>query len=159
MSVNYKNGADTEEAFLNFMKLDMIDKSAICVLGVHQGYPEAIILAIRKAKQIKCVVCISGVPPYNIPGGDPADSINCPVMLIHGNIDEQNPASVSQYFYESLKNYGKLVRIFFMPNTRHYYNDAEWARAQVEFVKFLDFILKGKPDPDLKEEKPTEDTP
>ncbi|MCE1247769.1 MAG: prolyl oligopeptidase family serine peptidase [Firmicutes bacterium] len=155
MAVNYKNGADTDEALTNFLKLDVVNKAFVGVLGVHQGYPEAVILGIRKPKEVKCVVCVSGKPPYNIPGGDPAASIFCPVMLIHGNIDEQVPVSVSQYFFESLKHNDKTAKIFFMPNSRHYFNDAEWARIQLEFVKFLNVYLKGIPDPEGdKSEKP-----
>ena len=74
-------------------------------------------------------------------------------MFIHGMIDSQVPPSVSQYLYYNCLDVGKEAKIFVLPGVRHYYNDAEWSQAKIEFLKFLNHYLKGIPDPDENEEE------
>lgn len=153
MAIKYRNYEDVENALHCMMNLDIVDKSKIGVIGVHRGATEAILLAIRNGKNVKCVVSVSGKPPYDIVGDDLAKKLPCPVMFVHGRIDTQVPPSVSQYLYYNCLDVGKKAKIFILQNARHYFNDAEWSQAQIEFLKFLNVYLKGMPDLDEKEEE------
>jgi len=153
MAIKYNNYEDVKGALINLANLDIVDKSNIGVVGVHQGAAGAIILSVKEGGKVKCVVSVSGKPPYNILGDDLAKKLTCPIMFIHGMIDSQVPPSVSQYLYYNCLDVGKEAKIFVLPGVRHYYNDAEWSQAKIEFLKFLNHYLKGIPDPDENEEE------
>jgi len=155
MVIKYKDKVDVEQALNNLMILEFVDKSKIGILGVHEGATQAILLAIERKKDVKCVVSISGRPPYDIEGGKPAEKLLIPLLLIHGEIDSQVPPSVSQYFFYALKELNKPAEIYILGGVRHFLNDMEWCQAQARFVKFFDNRLKGKMDeaPEEKVEK------
>ncbi|MCD4782463.1 MAG: dienelactone hydrolase family protein [Candidatus Eremiobacteraeota bacterium] len=153
MAIKYRTYEDVKHALRNLRNLDIVDKSNIGVIGVHKGATEAILLAIRNGKGVKCVVSVSGKPPYEVVGEDLAKKLPCPIMFVHGLIDTQVPSSVSQYLYYNCLDEGKKAKIFILQNARHYFNDAEWSQSQIEFLKFLNLYLKGIPDPDEKEEE------
>ena len=154
LCTDYKTISDSEISLYQLMKLKTVNRNKLAIMGVHEGVSDCITLAVQFKKYIKCIVAISGRPPYSINDENPANLLSAPVLLIHGEADSMVPISVSQYLYYNLKELEKPVQIFKMENSRHYFNDAEWCQAQVEFVKFFDQYLKGiKPKKDPKDKK------
>lgn len=153
ISTDYKTTHDAEITFYHLMKLDMADRSKMAILGVYEGVADTITLAIDLKKYVKCITAVSGWPPREVNGQNPAELLTVPIMLIHGGVDTQAPVSVSQYLYYNLKDLEKPAQIFVLQNTRHFYSDAEWFQAQDEFVKFFNVYLKGGTPPQKTEEE------
>lgn len=153
MAAEYKGLGDVEESFRNIKLVDFVDSSKVGVMSIYDGVEQGMLLASKKPGGLSCLVCISGRPPYEINGHPPAEELSCPVFLIHGAIDSQVPASVSQYFYYNYRDLDKPAKIFIMRNSRHLYSDAEWSQVHYEFVQYFDVHLKGMPDPDSDEKQ------
>lgn len=143
ISTDYKTTHDAEITFYHLMKLEMVDRSKLAMLGVYEGVADVITLAIDLKKYVKCITVVSGWPPREVNGQNPAELLTVPIMLIHGGVDTQAPVSVSQYLYYNLMELEKPAQIFVLQNTRHFYSDAEWFQGQAEFVKFFNIYLKG----------------
>lgn len=69
-------------------------------------------------------------------------SINCPIMFIHGESDKEIPVEHSKVLYEKAKNYGKQVALWTVPGAGHggvyFANQFEYSkRVKVFFNKHL----------------------
>lgn len=144
MSVKSYQREHIYAGFENLLRAPMTDQSKVAVMGVQRGLDEAMNLVFNYSKHVNCLVAVSGKPPDEINGKDPADVLNCPILLIHGAFDRMIPSSVSQYFYYSYKDRGKFAEMFLLQNSGHYLNDAEWSQAGIEFLKFLSDYNKKK---------------
>ena len=147
IATDYKTTHDAEITFYHLMQLDMADRSKLAMLGVYEGVTDVITLAIDLKKYVKCITVVSGWPPREVKGRNPAELLEVPIMLVHGAVDTQAPVSVSQYLYYNLLDLEKTAQIYVLQNTRHFYSDAEWFQGQVEFVKFFNVYLKGAAPP------------
>ncbi len=126
IATDYKTTHDAEITFYHLMQLEMADRSKLAMLGVYEGVSDVITLAIDLKKYVKCITAVSGWPPKEVKGQNPAELLTVPIMLVHGGVDTQAPVSVSQYLYYNLLDLEKPARIFILQNTRHFYSDAEW---------------------------------
>lgn len=153
IATDYKTTHDAEITFYHLMQLDMVDRSRLAMLGVYEGVTDVITLAIDLNKYVKCITAVSGWPPREVKGRNPAELLTVPIMLVHGGVDSQAPVSVSQYLYYNLLDLEKPAQIFILQNTRHFYSDMEWYQAQVEFVKFFNAYLKGGAPPEKTDEE------
>lgn len=142
LCVPWKNSEDVKEAYRNLLLLPRVDATSVGVLGIHQGGTEALLLACNERRSVKAVASVAGVPPYDMPGGNPAETLWAPVFLVHGEKDTQTPLSVSQYFYFNLQDKGRRAQIFLMKETGHYYNDVEWYQIMEETAKFFNRYAK-----------------
>jgi dienelactone hydrolase len=145
MCVPWKNSDDIEEAFNQMLRINKVDNSRVGLVGAQQGAAEAVILAVKKRNMVKSVVSIAGRPDYNHPSGDPGALLQAPILIIHGEVDTQVACNVAQYFYYYLNDKGKQAEIILLPNSRHYFNDAEWNMIITDVNRFLDKNLKNPP--------------
>jgi dienelactone hydrolase/catechol 2,3-dioxygenase-like lactoylglutathione lyase family enzyme len=63
--------------------------------------------------------------------------IDVPVLLIHGDRDENVPVDQTKAMAESLKDHGKEVETFILPGATHYFSDQEYASALRKLFDFL----------------------
>ena len=63
--------------------------------------------------------------------------IDVPVLLIHGDKDENVPYQQTVAMAESLKNHGKDVETFIVPDASHYFSEQQNAEARRRLFEFL----------------------
>src|SRR5436190_9168819 len=63
--------------------------------------------------------------------------IDVPVLLIHGDKDENVPYQPTVAMAESLKNHGKDVETFIVPDASHYFSEQQNAEARRRLFEFL----------------------
>ena len=77
-----------------------------------------------------------------------ADKINEPLLLIHGELD-QNPGTVplqSEKLYEALRGLGKTVRLCMLPYESHGYSAIESTEQVLyEMISWFDMYVKSAP--------------
>ena len=72
--------------------------------------------------------------------GSPArnvDRIDVPVLLIHGDKDENVPVDQTTAMAEALKAHGKDVETVILPGATHYFSEQEYAAALRKLFDFL----------------------
>jgi dienelactone hydrolase/catechol 2,3-dioxygenase-like lactoylglutathione lyase family enzyme len=63
--------------------------------------------------------------------------IDVPVLLIHGDRDENVPVAQTHAMAQSLKEHGKDVETFILEGATHYFNDKEYGIALRKLFEFL----------------------
>ena len=63
--------------------------------------------------------------------------IDAPVLLIHGDKDENVPVEQTVTMAESFKNHGKEVETFIVPGATHYFTEQQNALARRKLFEFL----------------------
>ena len=63
--------------------------------------------------------------------------IDVPVLLIHGDRDENVPVAQTLAMAQSLKDHGKDVETFILEGATHYFNDKEYGIALRKLFEFL----------------------
>jgi dienelactone hydrolase/catechol 2,3-dioxygenase-like lactoylglutathione lyase family enzyme len=63
--------------------------------------------------------------------------IDVPVLLIHGDRDENVPVAQTEAMAQSLKEHGKDVETFILEGATHYFNDKEYGIALRKLFEFL----------------------
>jgi dipeptidyl aminopeptidase/acylaminoacyl peptidase len=63
--------------------------------------------------------------------------IDVPVLLIHGDRDENVSVEQTETMAESLKNHGKEVETFIVPGATHYFTEQHNADARRKLFEFL----------------------
>ena len=63
--------------------------------------------------------------------------IDIPVLLIHGDSDENVPVDQTTTMAEALRNHGKDVEAFVIPGATHYFNDKEYGIALRTLFDFM----------------------
>jgi len=143
-----------------------IDKNKVCILGASYGGYAALVAAVKQQETFKCAASFAGVSDleyivrkarkftnYKVVkkqiGNDYdlleknspinfAESINIPVMLIHGNKDRVVDVSHSQEMYEELTDHKKVVEYLELENGNHHLQiEANRLKTLTYFEKFL----------------------
>ncbi len=79
-----------------------------------------------------------------------ADKIKAPLLLIHGQLDENAGTYPlqSERFFQALKGQGVRTRLVLMPHEGHWYQSRESVlRVCEEIHDWLETYLRGRPDP------------
>ncbi|MBV8393832.1 MAG: prolyl oligopeptidase family serine peptidase, partial [Alphaproteobacteria bacterium] len=63
--------------------------------------------------------------------------IDVPVLLIHGDKDENVPVAQTETMAQSLKQHGKDVETLIVPGATHYFDDKEYGIALRKLFEFL----------------------
>jgi dipeptidyl aminopeptidase/acylaminoacyl peptidase len=63
--------------------------------------------------------------------------IDAPVLLIHGDKDENVSVEQTETMAASLKNHGKEVETFIVPGATHYFTEQQNADARRRLFEFL----------------------
>jgi dienelactone hydrolase/catechol 2,3-dioxygenase-like lactoylglutathione lyase family enzyme len=63
--------------------------------------------------------------------------IDIPVLLIHGDSDENVPVDQTTTMADALRNHGKDVEAFIIPGATHYFNDKEYGIALRTLFDFM----------------------
>lgn len=78
--------------------------------------------------------------PEGLPVRSPilrAAQIDVPVLLIHGDKDENVPVSQSAAMADALRNHGKEVETLIVPGATHYFSEKEYGIALKGLFEFL----------------------
>ncbi|MEZ5939583.1 MAG: S9 family peptidase [Hyphomonadaceae bacterium] len=72
-----------------------------------------------------------------------ADKISVPILLIHGDKDDNVPIEQSEFIYEALQSAGKQVRFVRMPDAGHGFDSEDLETYLKELEAFLGATLGG----------------
>jgi dipeptidyl aminopeptidase/acylaminoacyl peptidase len=60
-----------------------------------------------------------------------------PVLLIHGDKDENVPVTQTTSMADALRNHGKQVETLIVPGATHYFTEQQYATALRKLFEFL----------------------
>ena len=141
-------------------KRPLVDKERIAVVGASMGGQVALLVAAHKPP-IRAVASFYGPTdlarwreanpfirdylddlcgPEGLPVRSPilrVAQIDAPVLLVHGDRDENVPVEQVQAMAEALKSHGKEVETFIVPGGTHFFTEQQNAQTRRKLFDFL----------------------
>jgi len=143
-----------------FAKRPLVDKDRMAVVGASMGGQVALLAAAHKPP-IRAVASFYGpmdlarwreanpfirdylddlCGPEGLPVRSPilrVAQIDAPVLLVHGDQDENVPVDQLQAMAEALKSHGKEVETFIVPGGTHFFTEQQNAITRRKLFEFL----------------------
>ena len=160
----YEMQDDLEDAIGYMVKRGLADSGRVAIFGWSYGGYAAFVGSFRDPNPFRCAIAGAGVAdlPYfrawladsgtmtekayrpTVDGISPLEhvrSVDIPILLIHGDIDERVPVAESRKFVERLKEFDKHYKYIELEGANHFFGTIyyrHWMQMYPAMIDWLD---------------------